>query len=302
MSTIRLLQRAAPGALWRILALLAAATTANVVMLVLLPESARLSASGASDLRHPLLYALAFGLFLYSLRAAGGEIIAAAREQISIERLALLERAALAPADERPDTTVLAARLAAIAEGTAGLPKAALAAQAAMACMMAVLYIGVISFTALAIAGGLLMLVIAVFLDRLRSHAAAHEIAVRRHAETRAAQAASPGHIDALEAAIIAETGARTRADCSYFDLNAFALLVIFALAALMAFVAPPLAQLTQTETAIILTAVLFMAGPITVVVDAAPDFVALDAALEDLERLRRETVEPVSGVAPARA
>lgn len=281
MSTFRLLHRAAPDTLWRILAMLIAATVANIVMLVLLPGSAKLTAAGDQNIRHLILYLVAFALFLYALRMAGGEIIATLREQIAIRRLDLATR--LQAADNTVDPTMVKARLDAITRGAAGLPKVALAAQASMAAMLALAYIGVISFAALAIAVSFLIVIGIVFLGRLRDYNAA-----RGRAEARALKD-SKGDVSA-EASM---AQAQQEADLRCFDLNAFSVIIIFALALLMAFVAPLLAQLDQAQTTIVLTAVLFMAGPIALIVDAAPDITDLEAALRDLERLDDEIGVP---------
>lgn len=56
-----------------------------------------------------------------------------------------------------------------------------------------------------------------------------------------------------------------------------------------MAFVAPVLAQLDQRQTILVLTSLLFMAGPIALIVNAAPEITSLEAALNDLKQLIRE-------------
>lgn len=158
--------------------MMVSAAIANIIMLALLPGSAKLTASGDQNIRHLILCLLAFGLFLYALRRAGDEIISVLREQIAARGLAITMRScehndAL---NAGLDANAIKARLDAISRGAVGLPKAALAEQAAMAATLAFVYIELTSPAALGLALGFLLLIIPIFRRHMRDYKAARKI------------------------------------------------------------------------------------------------------------------------------
>ncbi|MFZ4701557.1 MAG: cyclic peptide export ABC transporter [Candidatus Methylumidiphilus sp.] len=303
MKLLKFIEKESKASYRRIIFMAAISGLANGFLLSIINHAAVKVANGEDLIQPFLLYGAAFILFLYAQWVAYGQAISAIEESIYTVRLRLIEkiRHVELPFIEDMGGRTLYSRLT---ESNTILSQSAphitSAAQVSILLVFALLYLAYISPISFVISSISMGLALALFLfesedirnelQRLRNEEEGYfgliNHLIEGFKEIRLSRAKSADILNHIAHASVESKDIRFEVGLHEVKLWGFGRLFTYALMPVLIFIIPSFYQVPAADIYKMTATVLFMTGPVTVLVFALPLFNRVDLAIDDLTQL----------------
>lgn len=316
MKLLKFVEKESNASYRRIMFMAAISGIANGLLLSIINHAA-VKVANNEDLIQPLLfYMTAFILFLYTQWVAYGQAISAIEESIYTVRLRLIEKIRhleLPFIEGRGGQTLYARLTESNTLLSQAVPHITSAAQVSILLVFSLLYLAYISPVSFLLAAALMGLALAYFIfesNDIRSELQRLKIEeegyfglinhlIEGFKEIRLNRAKSADILNHIAHASVESKEIRFDVGFHEVQLWGFGRLYTYALLPVLIFIIPSFFQVQAADIYKITATVLFMTGPVTVLVFALPVFNRVDLAIDDLTQLESSMDAAIANESP---